>query len=131
MYEPIARKLKHGETIILDGGTGTDIQNRGAEMSGETWCAEVNLTHPQIVRAVHEDYIAAGAEIITANTFATSALLFNALGRDDDLIEIDRTAVAIAKGRRKGQGGRHRRLHVHHAARANRLRPDKSVARMA
>jgi homocysteine S-methyltransferase len=97
MYDRIAHKLETGQTIILDGGTGTDIQRRGAPMSGETWCAEVNLTHPGIVRAVHEDYIRAGAEIITANTFATSPLLFNALGRDDDLLAIDRAAVRIAK----------------------------------
>ncbi len=64
MYKNIQKKLDNGQTIILDGGTGTDIQRRGAPMSGETWCAEVNLTHPDIVRAVHEDYIAAGAEII-------------------------------------------------------------------
>jgi homocysteine S-methyltransferase len=85
------------EIVILDGGTGTDIQRRGAPMSGESWCAEVNLTHPEIVAAVHRDYIAAGAQIITANTFASSALLFNALGRDNDLLEIDRAAVRIAK----------------------------------
>jgi S-methylmethionine-dependent homocysteine/selenocysteine methylase len=97
VYGQIERKLRLGQTIILDGGTGTDIQNRGAPMSGQTWCAEANLTHPQIVRAVHDDYIAAGAEVITANTFATSALLFNALSRDDELIEIDRKAVSIAK----------------------------------
>ena len=97
MYDHIARKLAAGGTIILDGGTGTDIQRRGAPMSGETWCAEVNLTHPGIVRAVHEDYIGAGAEVITANTFASSALLFNALGRDDELLKIDRTAVGIAR----------------------------------
>ena len=103
MYAQIELKLKRGEPIILDGGTGTDIQNRGAPMSGETWCAEANLTHPEIVRAVHDDYIAAGAEVITANTFATSALLFNSLGRDDDLIDIDRKAVAIAKGAAQGR----------------------------
>ena len=97
MYQHIARKLARGETIILDGGTGTDIQNRGAPMNGDTWCAEVNLSHPDIVRAVHEDYIAAGAEAITANTFATSPLLFNALDRDGDLLMIDRAAMAIAK----------------------------------
>jgi homocysteine S-methyltransferase len=102
MYKKIEEKLKRGETIILDGGTGTDIQNRGAPMSGETWCAEVNLTHPQIVRAVHDDYIRAGAEIITANTYATSALLFNSLGRDDELIEIDQAAVDIAKAAAAG-----------------------------
>ena len=97
MYKNIQKKLDNGQTIILDGGTGTDIQRRGVPMSGETWCADANLTHPDTVQAVHEDYIAAGADIIIANTFATSALLFNNLKRDDDLLEIDRVAVKIAK----------------------------------
>lgn len=97
MYKNIQKKLDLGQTIILDGGTGTDIQRRGVPMSGETWCADANLTHPGTVQAVHEDYIAAGADIIIANTFATSALLFNNLKRDADLLEIDRVAVKIAR----------------------------------
>jgi homocysteine S-methyltransferase len=97
MYEHIARKLATGGIIIIDGGTGTDIQRRGAAMSGDTWCADATLTHPAIVREVHAGYIRAGAEIIIANTFATSALLFNALGRDKDVIDIDRAAAALAK----------------------------------
>jgi S-methylmethionine-dependent homocysteine/selenocysteine methylase len=109
MYDHIAAKLARGELIILDGGTGTDIQRRGAPMNGDTWCAEVNLTHPDIVRQVHQDYIAAGAEVVIANTFATSALLFNALGRDDELLTIDQAAVAIARqaahGRRVAVAG--------------------------
>jgi S-methylmethionine-dependent homocysteine/selenocysteine methylase len=103
MYDHIAAKLASGATIILDGGTGTDIQRRGSPMDSDTWCAEANLTHPDIVRAVHEDYIRAGAEVITANTYATSALLFNALGRDGDLLTIDRTAIEIAKAAAKGK----------------------------
>ena len=95
MYEHIARKLSRGEIIILDGGTGTDIQRRGVAMSGSTWCAEANLSHPDIVREVHRDYINAGADIVIANTFATSPLLFNALGRDEDMLENDRAAVAV------------------------------------
>jgi S-methylmethionine-dependent homocysteine/selenocysteine methylase len=97
MYDLIEQKLARGATIILDGGTGTDIQRRGVPMAGETWCAEANLTHPDFVRAVHEDYVRAGAEIITANTFASSPLRFNALGRDGDVAAIDRAAVKIAK----------------------------------
>ncbi len=97
MYDHIAQKLATGSVIIIDGGTGTDIQRRGAPMSGDTWCADATLSHPAIVRDVHADYIRAGAEIIIANTFATSALLFNALGRDGDVIEIDRAAVTLAK----------------------------------
>jgi S-methylmethionine-dependent homocysteine/selenocysteine methylase len=96
-YTTIARKLAKGDIIILDGGTGTDIQSRGVPMASETWCAEANLTHPAVVRCVHEDYIEAGAEIVTANTYATSPLLFNALGRDDDMVKIDKEAVKIAR----------------------------------
>jgi len=97
MYKHIAEKLKNGRLIILDGGTGTDIQRRGVPMDGDTWCAEVNLTHPDVVRSVHEDYIRAGAEVITANTYATSPLLFNSLGRDDDMAKIDKAAVKLAR----------------------------------
>ena len=103
MYTFIAEKLARGDTIILDGGTGTDIQRRGAAMSGETWCAEANLTHPDIVCAVHRDYVKAGADMVIANTFATSPLLFNALGRDDELLAIDRAAVALAQQAVAGQ----------------------------
>ena len=105
MYDVIRKKLARGETIILDGGTGTDIQRRGVPMSSSTWCAEANVSHPEVVRAVHEDYIRAGADVIIANTFATSALLFNALGRDSEMLEIDRAAVAIAKAAAKGHHG--------------------------
>jgi S-methylmethionine-dependent homocysteine/selenocysteine methylase len=103
MYDHIAAKLARGDIIILDGGTGTDIQRRGVSMDSSTWCAEANMTHPEIVREVHLDYIKAGADIIIANTFATSALLFNALGRDDELLEIDRAAVAIARAAAAGR----------------------------
>jgi homocysteine S-methyltransferase len=96
-YDRIAKKLAKGDIIIIDGGTGTDIQSRGVPMATKTWCAEANLTHPAVVRCVHEDYIAAGAEIVTANTYPTSPLLFNALGRDADMVRIDKEAVKIAR----------------------------------
>ncbi len=101
-YDKIKQKLIAGQNIILDGGTGTDIQRRGAPMSGDTWCAEVNLTHPEIVRSVHDDYIKRGADIITANTFASSALSFNFYGRDDDVLRIDAAAVGVAKAAAQG-----------------------------
>jgi S-methylmethionine-dependent homocysteine/selenocysteine methylase len=101
-YVKIKAKLAAGEPIILDGGTGTDIQRRGAPMSGDTWCADVNATHGEIIRSVHDDYIRMGADIITANTFATSPLSFNAYGRDDEMIELDKAAVAHAKASAAG-----------------------------
>ncbi|MBL0171068.1 MAG: homocysteine S-methyltransferase family protein [Gemmatimonadaceae bacterium] len=96
-YTSIADKLRCHDIIILDGGTGTDIQRRGAPMSGDTWCADANLTHPDIVRTVHRDYIHAGADIITANTFATSPILFSHIGRFSDVAHIDAIAVSLAR----------------------------------
>ncbi len=88
--------------IILDGGTGTLIQALGAPMHGDTWCADANLTHPDIVRQAHRQYLDAGAEVLIANTYATSPLLFNHLGRDDDVALIDAAAVQLA---REASGG--------------------------
>ena len=96
-YDRIKKMLARGEVIILDGGTGTDIQRRGAPMSGETWCADANLTHGEIVKEVHLDYMAQGADIVTANTYATSPLTFSYIGRIDDVNKIDAVAIAIAR----------------------------------
>jgi homocysteine S-methyltransferase len=96
-YQTLAQKLERGEVIILDGAIGTEIQRRGVAMSNDTWCADANRSHPDVVGSVHRDYVAAGAEIVTANTFATSPLLFDYLGRGDDIAGIDRLAIDIAK----------------------------------
>jgi S-methylmethionine-dependent homocysteine/selenocysteine methylase len=88
--------------IILDGGTGTLIQALGAPMHSDTWGADANLTHPEIVREAHRQYLDAGAEVLIANTYATSPLLFNHLGRDDDVAVIDAAAVQLA---RQASGG--------------------------
>lgn len=101
-YARLQRKLDAGQVIILDGGTGTDIQRRGAPMSGDTWCADVNLTHPGIVKEVHADYVKAGADVVIANTFATSVFLFSHLNRLDDVAKIDAIAVKLAQDAVKG-----------------------------
>ena len=88
--------------IILDGGTGTLIQALGAPMHGDTWCADANLTHPEIVRQAHRQYLDAGAEVLIANTYATSPLLFNDIGRDADVGRIDAAAVALAREASEG-----------------------------
>ncbi len=83
--------------MILDGGTGTLIQALGAPMHSDTWVADANLTHPEVVREAHRQYLDAGAEVLIANTYATSPLLFNHLGRDDDVALIDAAAVRLAR----------------------------------
>lgn len=94
MSEPIQ---PGGDLLILDGGTGTELQQRGVPMDGDVWCAAANLTHGDAVREVHSAYIDAGARVITANTYASSPLSFQALGRETEIAAIDRTAVRLAR----------------------------------
>ena len=97
MYEFIRQRLETGATVIIDGGTGTDIQRRGVPMDGDVWCAMANLTHARVVESVHADYIRAGASVVTANTYASSPLSFHAAGRAAEIEAIDRCAVSIAR----------------------------------
>ena len=96
-YADLLARVDAGDVVVIDGGTGTEIQRRGVAMDGETWCAQANIDEPDVVRDVHERYIAAGAELIIANTYATSPLLFDHLGRGDDVERIDRLAVELAQ----------------------------------
>jgi homocysteine S-methyltransferase len=66
-------------------------------MDADTWGADANLTHPEIVRQAHRQYLDAGAEVLIANTYATSPLLFNHIGRDTDVALIDAAAVRLAR----------------------------------
>ena len=67
-YKDLKERIDRGETIILDGAIGTQLQSMGAANDPYCWAAIANHSHPYTVRKMHEDYIKAGAEIITTNT---------------------------------------------------------------
>lgn len=62
------------EILFFDGAMGTMLQEQGLKAGElpEIW----NLTHPQVVQAIHRAYIQAGAQIIKTNTFGANALKF-------------------------------------------------------
>lgn len=68
------KELMKKERLYFDGGMGTLLQKNGLEAGElpETW----NLTHKDILTQIHLDYLNAGANIITANTFGASCLKF-------------------------------------------------------
>jgi homocysteine S-methyltransferase len=94
---PIEDKLKAGDVIVLDGATGTELQRRGAPMDRAAWCARATLTHPELLRQLHEDYIRAGAQVVTANTYASSRRMLAPAGLGDAVAEINTKAVHIAR----------------------------------
>ncbi len=69
-FEKLQGRLAAGETVLMDGGMGSELQFRGYA-SPSTWSGGPMLTHPELVREIHEEFIEAGAEIIITNTFAT------------------------------------------------------------
>ena len=98
-------KLEAGEVILLDGGTGAELDRLGVPMDGIAWCALANKTHPEVVRQVHESYIRAGADVVTANTFSTSRNVLGAVGLGDEVAAINRRAVALAMEARESAAG--------------------------
>ena len=66
--EAVFGRIDDGELVIIDGGTGTQLQAEGVPMDDVAWSARANLEQPDMVQHVHEEYIRAGAEVIIANT---------------------------------------------------------------
>jgi S-methylmethionine-dependent homocysteine/selenocysteine methylase len=103
----LAECLARGDVILLDGGTGTELERRGVPMDRQAWSATANLTHPDVVRGVHEDYIRAGADVVITNTFATARCHLEAAGLGERVAEVNRRAVELAReGRDRAAGHR-------------------------
>lgn len=96
MVEEFKRRLAKGEVIVIDGGTGTELEARGVPMNGAVWCGVAVLDHQDEVRGVHEDYIRAGAEAIAVNTFPSNRLALEPAGFGERVAEINRRAVETA-----------------------------------
>src|SRR5689334_15401027 len=76
--------------MVIDGGMGTELEARGVPMDHEAWCGLANLEALDVVRAIHDDYIAAGADVIIANTFPTNRPALEAAGAGDRFEEANR-----------------------------------------
>jgi homocysteine S-methyltransferase len=95
-YDRLKRRLNDGGVVVLDGATGTELQRRGVAMDPAAWCGPASLHNERLLSEIHTDYIAAGAEVITANTFASSRLMLSPAGFGDQVEEINRRAVEAA-----------------------------------
>lgn len=82
--------------MVIDGAIGSELERRGAAMHDGAWCAMATLTDPALLRGVHEDYIRAGARIITTNTFSTSRNMLEPAGLGARFEQLNRRAVEIA-----------------------------------
>jgi S-methylmethionine-dependent homocysteine/selenocysteine methylase len=87
----VAGRLAAGDVVILDGGTGSQLQAEGVPMDELAWSARANLAQPGAVRRVHEEYIRAGAQvIIIANTYAANRSALEPAGLGGQVAEVNR-----------------------------------------
>lgn len=84
-----------GRPILLDGAMGTLLQTRGLpfNMSSDVW----TLEKPEEVLKVHQEYVAAGAQIIFTNTFGSSHNRLEEMGLANRIQEINETSVRLAR----------------------------------
>lgn len=103
-YDSVARRLAEGGIVILDGGTGTELERRGVAMDPEAWCGPATLGNLGTLESIHRDYISAGADVITANTYASSRVMLEPAGFADRFEEINGAAVRAALQARAASG---------------------------
>lgn len=111
-YKLIKEKLGRGEAVVLDGGVATEILRRGVY-----WRSHGIEQRPEVVRQVHADYLAAGADVLRTNTFQLNRRaylnLFHGLehmrrigprGLEQKANQLVRRAVELAREARRVSG---------------------------
>jgi len=94
----IQDRLRNGPPLLLDGATGTELNRRGVDTGLPMWSAKALLDAPDVLHSIHRDYVMAGADIITANTFRTHRRSLAAAGYADRASLLCKKAVELAQG---------------------------------
>ena len=81
--------------LVCDGAMGTMLHAGGVSLDRSL--PELNVSHPDLVRAIHRAYIAAGAQIIETNTFGASRFRLARHGLEERTAEINRAGVRLAR----------------------------------
>ena len=92
-----------GRVHVIDGAMGTLLYERGVFVS--VCYDELSVTEPDRIRGVHEEYVAAGAELIETNTFGANPVKLSAFGLDARTEEVNAVAAALAREAAGGRAG--------------------------
>lgn len=87
-------EIRH-RIILADGAMGTMVYARGVYIN--TCFDELNLSRPSLVAEIHNEYVAAGAQLIETNTFGANRYKLGAFGVEDRVRRINEAGAAIAR----------------------------------
>ena len=94
MRRPFLEALAKGP-LVFDGAMGTQLYERGIYINRSF--DDANLSSQALVRQIHEDYVAAGANVLTTNTFAANRIKLRRHGLEARLLEINQAGVQLAR----------------------------------
>jgi methionine synthase I (cobalamin-dependent)/5,10-methylenetetrahydrofolate reductase len=100
MKTDIRERLTEG-VLLADGAIGTLLVSRGAPTEGPR--SPVCVSAPDLVKEVHEDYVAAGAQILTTNTWDANRVKLTKFDWADSLEKINREGVRLARAAAEGE----------------------------
>lgn len=95
MNFPFLERLQEDEILICDGAMGTMLYSKGIYIN--RCFDELNLTNPEMVKVIHQEYLLSGADIIETNTFGANVYKLQPHGLPDKLSEINLEGAKIAK----------------------------------
>lgn len=88
--------LPISQPALLDGGLGRELRFRGVDVPETIWSAGALITDPEVVCQIHVDYIAAGADVITTNTYGVIRSDLSNVGIADRFVELNLLACHLA-----------------------------------
>ena len=89
---------------ILDGGMGQELVKRSVDAPTPLWSTRVLIDYPDLVRKVHDEFFAAGADVATVNSYAILHDRLQKHGIDDQFQTLHETACQIAGAARDAHG---------------------------
>lgn len=92
----IAELLSRNSPLLLDGGLGRELRYRGVEVPPTIWSAGALMTDPEVVRQIHLDYIEAGTDIVTTNTYGIIRSELAKEGLEDRFARLNVLAAELA-----------------------------------
>jgi homocysteine S-methyltransferase len=96
---------RHGN-VVLDGGLGTELDRRGADLRDRLWSARTLVEAPDLVRDVHAAYFSAGADVAIGASYQASFEGLASKGIEgDDAVALFRRSVELALDAAEAAGG--------------------------
>ena len=93
--EALLELLKRGDSLLMDGALGTELERHALPIEGEGWSALAVRDHAEVISAIHGQYLDAGARLHIVNSFALARHVLEPIGLGAEFERLNRRSVAL------------------------------------